>query len=263
MIGIFDSGVGGLAILRQVRRLLPRADIVYLADSEAFPYGPKSAEFVIDKTVRISRALIDRGAALVVVACNTATVVAIEALRAGFAVPFVGVEPAVKVAAELASADGPIFVLLTPNSASGRKYNDLVQRFADGRRVEAVCLEMLAEVVEDGSYRRSEVAGEIIRQVKAALGALPDGAQVVLGCTHYVFLRDLFQQAFGPGVNILEPSLPVAEQVVRVVKKHSIPVDESGRREFFCTGNCEYFASRVAELTGEKLTSIEVLHLSP
>ncbi len=107
MIGIFDSGAGGLAILREINRLLPNASTTYLADTEAFPYGGKSPGFVIERCSKISSLLIERGAKVIVVACNTATVVAIEHLRAQFAeIPFVGVEPAVKVAAANGSA-GP------------------------------------------------------------------------------------------------------------------------------------------------------------
>ncbi|MFH1069751.1 MAG: glutamate racemase [Candidatus Glassbacteria bacterium] len=262
MIGIFDSGVGGLAIQRQIGRFLPRIDIAYLADTAAFPYGPKTPEFIIDRTARISRALIERGARLIVVACNTATVVAIESLRRKFNLPFVGVEPAVKVAAELAPADGPIYVLLTQNSALGRKYTELVRRVAGGRPVRAVCLDLLAEVVEDGSFTRPEVRQRIEAEVREAVGEPPEGSQVVLGCTHYVFLRELFQEIFGPGVNVLEPSLPVAEQVVRVVKKLGIPVEESGRREYLSTGDPEAFALRLRLLTRESPGPSGVLRFS-
>jgi len=261
MIGIFDSGVGGLAIQRQIGRFLPRADIAYLADTAAFPYGPKSTEFLIARTAKITRLLIERGAQLIVVACNTATVVAIESLRRSFSVPFVGVEPAVKVAAELAPAGGPIYVLLTRNSALGRKYTELVRRVAGGRPVRAVCLDLLAEVVEDGSFTRPEVRQRIEAEVREAVGEPPEGAQVVLGCTHYVFLRELFQEVFGPGVNVLEPSLPVAEQVLRVVNKFGIPVEESGRREYLSTGDPADFAGRLTALTGERPGTVGAVRL--
>ncbi len=227
MIGIFDSGAGGLAILREINRLLPNAHTTYLADTAAFPYGGKSPEFVIERCTKITQLLIERGANVIVVACNTATVVAIEHLRAQFAkFPFVGVEPAVKVAAANGSP-GPIAVLMTANTAAGKKYAALVERVAGGRAVRPVVIEMLAAVVEDGSYLRPEVAAEIRRRVKAELGDLPPGSQLVLGCTHYIFLKDLLQEALGAGVEILEPSAAVAKQVRRVLEDKGLSTSTS------------------------------------
>jgi len=257
MIGIFDSGVGGLAVLRQVAKLLPRADILYLADTAAFPYGPRSTRFVKSRTAAITRFLIQRGAQLVVVACNTATVVAIRYLREVFDIPFVGVEPPVKVAAELAGHREPICVLLTQNTASGKKYADLVKRFSQGRRVEAVCLPLLAQVVEDGSFRNKKVAAQVVKTVKNALGELTTGAKLVLGCTHYIFLQELLQEALGPSVKILEPGRSVAEQVRRLMTEHGIGAEENGRRNFYCTGDADGFAGRVENLLGIEKPEVE------
>lgn len=248
MIGIFDSGVGGLAIFRQVANLLPQADILYLADTDAFPYGPRSTQFLKSRTAALTRFLISKGAGLVVAACNTATVVAISYLRQAFDIPFVGVEPPVKVAAELPGREGPICVLLTQNTASGKKYADLVKKYSQGRRVEAVCLPLLARVVEDGSFKDQKVAAQVVETVRNALGQLSSGAKVVLGCTHYIFLQELLQEAFGPSAKILEPGRAVAEQVRRLLAEHGIPEVENGRREFYCTGDTESFAARVEDL---------------
>ncbi len=226
MIGVFDSGAGGLAILREIKRLLPDADTTYLADTGAFPYGDKSPEFVIERCTRITRLLIGRGARVIVLACNTATVVAIEQLRNSFDIPFVGVEPAIKVAADGANP-GPIFVLMTANTAAGAKYTSLVERHAGGRTVRPLVIGMLAAVVEDGSFQQEEVATEIRRQVKQTLGELPPGSQVVLGCTHYIFLKDILQTALDQGVEILEPGAAVARQVERVLSSQG-PITTTG-----------------------------------
>lgn len=263
MIGIFDSGVGGLAILREVAKLLPRADILYLADTAAFPYGPRSTRFLKSRTEAITRSLVEKGAQLVVVACNTATVVAIRHLREVFDIPFVGVEPPVKVAAELAGHREPICVLLTQNTASGKRYADLVKKFSQGRRVEAVCLPLLAQVVENGSFRNRKVAAQVVKTVKNALGELSTGAKVVLGCTHYIFLQELLQEAFGPAVEILEPGRAVAEQVQRLMGEHGIGAEENGRRDFYCTGDVEAFAGRIGKLLGirpPRVVQVEVRH---
>ena len=257
MIGIFDSGVGGLAILREVTDLLPQADILYLADTEAFPYGPRSARFLNSRTAAITRFLLSRGARLVAVACNTATVVAIHHLRRVFDIPFVGVEPPVKVAAQLPGKEEPVFVLLTQNTASGKKYADLVKRFSQGRRVEAVCLPLLARVVEDGSFRDAEIAFQVAETVKNTLGELDAGAKVVLGCTHYIFLKELLQQTFGPSVKILEPGRAVAEQVRRLMTEGGIPAEENGRIKFYSTGDPDEFAGRVENLLGGAKPEVE------
>ncbi len=198
-----------------------------------------------------------------VVACNTATVVAIRHLREVFDIPFVGVEPPVKVAAELAGHREPICVLLTQNTASGKKYADLVKKFSQGRRVEAVCLPLLAQVVENGSFRNRKVAAQVVKTVKNALGELSTGAKVVLGCTHYIFLQELLQEAFGPAVEILEPGRAVAEQVQRLMGEHGIGAEENGRRDFYCTGDVEAFAGRIGKLLGirpPRVVQVEVRH---
>lgn len=257
MIGIFDSGLGGLALWRELDRLLPNTDLLYLADNGAFPYGPRPPQFLKNRTEKIARALLERGARLVVVACNTATVVAIAHLRERFDIPFVGVEPPVKVAAGLAAPDEPIYVLLTENTASGEKYTALVERFGAGRKVKAVCLALLARVVEDGSFREPAVAREVARTVREAVGEISERAKVVLGCTHYVFLRELLQEALGPKATILEPSRAVAEQVLRLMAENGIPREETGRREFFCTGDPALFSLNAARLLEAKKLEVE------
>lgn len=244
MIGVFDSGLGGLAILRRINELLPGAGTAYFADSGAFPYGPRPAAYLRQRTSRITEFLLDRGARVIVVACNTATVVAIRHLRDKFDVPFVGVEPAVKVAASAPGDSGPIFVLMTENTAAGEKYAALVREHAPGREVRPVCLPLLAKVVEDGTFREPDTAAQVGRLVRNALGAeLRPGARVVLGCTHYVFLEDILREALGPGVEILEPSRAVARQVKRVLERGGIlpMAGGTGKREFFCTGDREEF----------------------
>lgn len=237
MIGIFDSGVGGLSIWREVAARLPRADIIYLADNGVFPYGNRPPDVVRSRSEQITRELVRRGAHLVVVACNTATVTAIGHLRAVFEIPFVGVEPPVKVAAR--SSGGRIVALLTANTAGGRKYLDLLDTWAAGRAVTGVSLDLLARVVEDGSFRQPEVAEAVARAILEQTGPLEPGTQVVLGCTHYSFLKEIFQNRLGVPVEVLDPAPAVAEQALRLVRQHGIPEVEAGRREFLCTGDVE------------------------
>jgi len=248
MIGIFDSGVGGLSVYREVARLLPRADIIYLADTAFFPYGARSPKDIEKRAESITRALIARGASIVVVACNTATVVAIKHLRNTFPIPFAGVVPPVKVAAAKASETAAIYVLSTQNTASGRKYRELVEAYGDGRTVEALSLPLLARVVEDGSFRTPETAAQVTALLKKRVGKLPPGSIVVLGCSHYVFLQELIKNSLGQEIEVLEPSAAVAAQVGKLLEKNGIPAQESGRRIFLCTGDAPAFAKSVAAL---------------
>jgi glutamate racemase len=259
MIGIFDSGVGGLSIWREVASRLPRADIIYLADNGVFPYGSRPPDVVRSRSEQITRELVRRGAHLVVVACNTATVTAIEHLRATFGIPFVGVEPPVKVAAR--QGDRPILVLMTANTAGGRKYLELVQAHAAGRKVTGVSLDLLARVVEDGSFREPQVAAAIARAILKQTGPLEPGTQVVLGCTHYTFLKEIFQTRLDAAVEVLDPAPAVAEQALRLVRQHGIPEVEAGRREFLCTGEVErmqQFMTGVVGIEGAEAKKLEM-----
>jgi glutamate racemase len=237
---MFDSGVGGLAVLAEVRRLLPGEDVVYYADTAWFPYGPRSAAEVRARSETVSRELVDRGAKLVVVACNTATSAAIAHLRASFAVPFVGMEPALKPAAALTRA-GVVALLVTPGTARGEKLASLIDRH--GRNVEVRVIEApgLADAVEAGATDAGATQALVRRyagEVRAA------GADVLaLGCTHYAFLRPAFERELGPAAQVIEPSEAVARQVARVLDacglrnpRASAPASK-GSVEYVCSGD--------------------------
>jgi glutamate racemase len=261
MIGIFDSGVGGLSLLRELELCLPKADILYLADNACFPYGSRPPQWLRYRAAAITRILIERGCHLVVVACNTATVVAIESLRKKFPAPFVGIVPPVKVAAAR-EPEKPIVVLMTENTAEGSKYTELVRAYAGGARVEEVRLPLLAEMVEELEFRGPKAAERIVRDVRDLLGGRDRGCRLVLGCTHYVFLRTLLQEGLGPGVEVLDPCAAVAAQVLRVCDQQRIPTAESGARKFLSTGNSERFAEQVEVLLGIKRPEVERVEMA-
>jgi len=215
-IGIFDSGVGGLSVLVRVRALLPGEDIIYYADSAHFPYGDKTADEIRDRSEAITRELLARGAKLIVVACNTATSAAIACLREGFGVPFVGMEPALKPAVERTKT-GRVALLVTPPTASGEKLAALIDRYGADARVETVAAPWLAERVEAGDLDGAGTR-EIVERYLAPVRAT--GADVLaLGCTHYAFLHPLIQELAGAGVEVIEPSGAVAQQVRRVLER--------------------------------------------
>ena len=240
-IGIFDSGVGGLAVLREVRRLLPGEDLVYYADTAYFPYGPRPRDEIVERAHAITQELLERGTKLVVVACNTATSAAVAHLRSRYDVPFVSIEPALKPAAER-TVTGTVALLVTPGTARGEKLAALIDRH--GRGVDARVIEApgLAEQVEAGALDGAETLSMVRRFSDEVRGS---GADVLaLGCTHYAFLRAAFERALGDGISVLEPSEAVARQVERVLDERGLRSgrESGGRTVYVCSGDAAAFA---------------------
>lgn len=233
MVGVFDSGVGGLSVWKELNAQMPEQDYVYVADSAHCPYGDKSTDYIIDRAGRIVRFLTGQGAQAVVVACNTATAAAVSYLRSTFPIPFIGMEPAVKPAA-LASRTGVVGVLATANTFKGTLYRDTVMRYASGIRIVEQVGEGLVEAVE-----RGEVPEALVRRYVREM--TDEGADViVLGCTHFPFLQEAIARAAGQSVRIINPAPAVARQTARVL---SVPLSasgmsaEAGSRDFCSTGD--------------------------
>ncbi len=245
-IGVFDSGVGGLTVLSEIVRQLPGWDTLYLADSAHCPYGARPVEEIQALSAGISRYLIQQGARVVVVACNTASAAALGHLRAAFPeVPFVGMVPAIKPAAALTKS-GTVGVLATPATLGGRLFSDVVERYAGGVRVLSQACPGLVECVEEGDLE-GDVAEALVRRYLEPL--LGQGADVIaLGCTHYPFLAPLIRRLAGPGVQLLDPSAAVARQVGRVLAGgHD---GGAGRHRFVTSGEPAALARAVRHLLG-------------
>jgi glutamate racemase len=209
VIGVFDSGLGGLSVLRELTVALPQADFLYVSDAGHCPYGGKRAAEITDRAEAITDFLLAQGARLVVVACNTATIAAIESLRAGYAVSFVGMEPAVKPAAALTKT-GVVGVLATGAALAGEKLHQLIERHAAGVRVLTQPCPGLVEQVEAGAIDSPETRA-LVRRYTAPL--LRQGADVlVLGCTHYPFLKAVIQAEVGSGITLLDTGAAVARR---------------------------------------------------
>lgn len=209
-IGVIDSGFGGLTVLKELRALLPYEDFVYIGDNAHCPYGPKPAGAIRDRVFALTDALLERRAKLVVLACNSATIAAVEAARARYPVPFAGMEPAVKPAAAR-TRSGCIAVLATEASAAGEKFHRLVHTHAAGLRVITRPTPEFVELVEAGDLG-SPHAEAVARAVLAPL--LEAGADtVVLGCTHFPFLRPLFARILPPEVAVIDAGEAVARRV--------------------------------------------------
>ena len=221
-IGIFDSGSGGLSVYRELVKLLPQERFVYYSDNAHCPYGEKTALYIQRRARFITEFLLDKGADIIVVACNTATAAAIATLRAEYPnVPFVGMEPAVKPAA-LGTRSGVIGVLATAGTLKGSKYLNTRGMYADDVRVVEHVGQGFVELVEAGILDGPQAEST----VRASLQPLLDqGADVVvLGCTHYPFLRPVIERIAGPGVQVIDPAPAVARQTLRLLRENGAPL---------------------------------------
>jgi glutamate racemase len=222
-IGIFDSGVGGLSIAAAVHDLLPNEDIVYFADTAHFPYGARTEDEVRALAAAAAGRLLAAGAKLIVVACNTASSAALTALRGRYSTPFVGVVPGVKPATG-ATANRRVAVLATEATFQTRVFAELVAQFADGVEVTCqVCPDLVA-LVEQGVTGGEPALALLHRYIDPLVAAGID--TLVLGCTHYAFLRDTIQQAAGPGVRVIDTAPAVAQQVQRVLEREGLRRDD-------------------------------------
>ena len=211
-IGIFDSGVGGLSVMQAIRARLPHAELLYAADTAYAPYGDRSEEFLCDRSERIARFLCDQGAQMIVVACNTATAAAVARLRAGSpTLPLVGVEPGVKPAVAL-SAARRVGVLATTRTLASEKFRKLAEAHADGATLVLQPCPGLADAIEAADAHGSGLDVLVERYCAPLRDAGVDVA--VLGCTHYVFARELFERAL-PGVQLVDTAEAIARQTAR------------------------------------------------
>ena len=257
MIGVFDSGVGGLSVLRALWEQLPEQAVVYLADQGHVPYGSRTLEEVRGFSSEITRFLLRQGAELIVVACNAASAAALHALRHEFPqTPFVGMEPAVKPAAEQ-TRSGKVGVLATPATFQGALYASVVERFANGVQLLQDTCPGLVKQIEAGALAAPETRRILEKALRPMLEQGID--TVVLGCTHYPFVIPLIQEISGPGVKVIDPAPAVARQARRVMEErglrgeHRLPKGEAQEKitQFITTGAAENFAAVLPLLLGK------------
>lgn len=234
MIGVFDSGVGGLSVLRELRKVLPNERYVYYSDNAHCPYGEKSREYIIDRAEAICSLLRSKGCSIIVIACNTATAAAVAHLRQAYPdFPFVGMEPAIKPAAQI-SKTRVIGTLATAGTLKGEKYAVAVGKLpADIKVVEHVG-EGFVELVERGRFDGPEVEKIVSRSLNPLLEAGAD--VIVLGCTHYPFLKDVISRLAGPGVTVLDPAPAVARHTKDIMP---CPSDGDYSLEAICSGSSD------------------------
>lgn len=250
-VGVFDSGVGGLSVLRAIRQRLTYEDLIYLADQEHVPYGSRSLEEVRGYSENITQYLLYQGAKVIVVACNTASAAALQYLRERFPeVPFVGMEPAVKPAAE-STQSGVVGVLATPATFQGELYASVVERFANDVSVLQHTCPGLVSQIEMGNLETVDTRAIL---EEALFPMIDQGIDtVVLGCTHYPFVIPLIQEIVGKAIRVIDPAPAIARQVERVLDMHALR-DESaskGHIAYLTTGNPDRMQFFVKEMSGE------------
>jgi glutamate racemase len=232
-VGVFDSGVGGLSVLVEIRRQLPHENLLYAADSGNAPYGEKPAEFIERRADAIVGFFVAQGAKAIVVACNTATGVAVDALRRRWTIPIVGIEPAIKPAVA-ATRSGVVGVLATTQTIASARFSRLIQTFGSGAEIVAQPCPGLVEQIESGdlSGARALIAGYVRPLVDRGADTL------VLGCTHYPFVQPLIEEAAGNGVAILNPAAAVARELRRRLEQAGLasPSAAEGAVSYWSSG---------------------------
>lgn len=239
LIGIMDSGAGGLSVFREIRKALPEERYFYFSDNAHCPYGEKTQEYIQDRCRTIVQGMVDNGAEAVVIACNTATAAAVAMLREEFSIPFIGMEPAVKPAA-LGTSSGVIGVLATAGTLKASKYLNTKGRFEDDVRIEEHVGEGFVELVENCELSGPHAEDVVRASLQPLLEAGAD--TIVLGCTHYPFLLPTLRKVAAelrPGAEIrfIDPASAVARQLVNVMEQKGISkTDANPGVELQCSG---------------------------
>ena len=250
LIGIFDSGVGGLSVLREIHALLPAQPVLYFADQGHVPYGSRQIEEVRAFARGITRYLLGQGAQLIVIACNTASVAALKILREEYPqIPFVGMEPAVKPAAEQ-SRSGKVGVLATEATFQTAMYASVVDRFAHGvTLMEDPCPGLVSQI-EKGNLAGQETRAILTRALEPMINAGVD--TIVMGCTHYPFVIPLIHELAGPRLRVIDPAPAVARQVRRVLESNNLlaPAAATASVRFVTSGDALQFQQALHSLIG-------------
>jgi glutamate racemase len=255
-IGVFDSGVGGLSVLRALHRRLPAASMIYLGDSAHAPYGERPVAEVLERCERIVAYLASQGATLIVIACNTATVLAVGRLRARWpALVFIGVEPGVKPAA-LQSRTRRVAVMATPATAASARLRELIAQLASDVHVQVQPCPGLAAAIERGALQGRELHTVLQPCCDAVRAAEVD--TVVLGCTHYAFVADAIQAALGADITLIDTATAVAERAASLWPAEAAEARPATVR-IFSSGATDTMALLLQQCPGLEQTAVEAL----
>jgi glutamate racemase len=247
-IGVFDSGVGGLSVVRQIHRALPAEDLRYLADTAYCPYGDRPVEQVRERTLAAGRHLEREGAKLLVVACNTASGAALEEVREALRIPVVGLEPAVKTAAGR-TRNRKVGVMATSGTLASGRYARLVREYAQGVQVLPQACPGLADLIEEGLLEGPRLEARLQELTAPLRAAAVD--TVVLGCTHYAFVQDTLARVLGPDVELVDSAPAIARRAESLLRQSGqLAEGRAGSLRVFTTGAPLQVAPVVARLWG-------------
>jgi glutamate racemase len=260
-VGIFDSGVGGLSVFAEIRKVLPGESIYYVADSANAPWGDKPPEFVRDRGLEIARFLVGQGIKAIVIGSNTGTAGSAEALRNTLSIPVVGIEPAIKpaVAATKTRVVGAIVPVAVGDSD---RLASLVDRFGGDVKVITQPVPGLVEHIEAADLDGPELRRKVEGYIRPLLEAGAD--TIVLGSTHYVFLRPVLSEIAGPGVTLIDTGAAVARQLARVLRERALEAPDHAKSDqrFWTSGDPATSQRVISALLGQKVT-VEKLPASP
>ena len=235
-IGIFDSGIGGTSIFKEIHTLLPNENCIYLADSKNAPYGNKSKEEIIQLSLKNTELLLKKDCKLIVVACNTATTNAISYLRANYQVPFIGIEPAIKPAA-LNTKTNVIGILATQGTLSSQLFHKTSDLYTSGIEIIEKNGEGIVPLIENGKLESKEMKSLLKGYIEPMLKANID--YLVLGCTHYPYLIPLLEDLLPKNVKIIDSGLAVAKQTKAVLDNNQILNNSSKKSSIKFFSNVE------------------------
>jgi glutamate racemase len=234
-VGVFDSGVGGLSVLSEISQLLPHESLLYLADCGHIPYGEKSPEFITERCLKIAGFFHEQGAKALVVACNTATAAGVAHVRQLYPDwPIVGMEPAVKPAAE-ATRSGVVGVLATTGTLQSARFAALLDRFASDVRVVTQPCPGLVELIETGDLGSPQIRQLLWGYVEPLLAERCD--TIILGCTHYPFLKPLLRQMIPDSISLIDTGAAVARQLQRLLSRSCLLADGPARETLYWTSD--------------------------
>lgn len=250
-IGIFDSGVGGLSIWKEIHQLLPQESAIYLADSKNAPYGDKGKDEIVNLSIKNTEHLLSSGCKLIVVACNTATTNAISYLRTHYSVPFIGIEPATKPAA-IATKTGKIGILATKGTLASELFLNTSAKYRGEVEIIETIGTGLVAIIESGEVHKA------IPLLESYLNPMVEKGidNLVLGCTHYPFLTDLIKEIVPEHINIIDSGEPVARRTASVLQEQGLAANQNnGQQNFFTNSNLEVLLRFLEKLEARAYTA--------
>ncbi len=256
-IGVFDSGMGGLSVLREIHLLLPHENLIYIADSKYAPYGDRSTQHIQQRSLEIAHFLLKKNIKALVVACNTATAIAVDILREQLSIPVIGLEPAIKPGVKV-SKTGVIGVLATQRTIESKRLHCLTLKHASQTKVLAQACPGLVEKVEANHLDHYDTKQLIKKYTHPLLQQNAD--TIILGCTHYPFLHHTISKIVGEDIQIIETGKPVAQQLKRILKQNTLSklTKEKGRITFYNSSNIKHHANTMQQLWHQHI-SINIL----